>query len=73
MSAVVEAMTQEIARTSADPQSRFEEIKKGVEQHVDKNAWARKFGGEDQDERDFFADFTWPGLLQAVHAEMWPR
>jgi len=73
MSAVVEAMTQEIARTSADPQNRFEEIKKAVEQHVDKDAWARKFGGEDQDERDFFVEFSWPGLLQAVHAEMWPR
>lgn len=73
LSAVAEAMTQEIARTSADPQGRFEEIKKAVERRVDKDVWARKFGGDDQDERDFFTDFTWPGLLVAVHAELWPR
>jgi hypothetical protein len=57
LSAVLEAMTREIARTSAEPPSRYDEIKKAVEQHVDKTAWARKFAGEDQDERDFFVDF----------------
>ena len=22
---------------------------------------------------DFFEVFAWPGLIEAVHAEMWPR
>ena len=71
--AVVSAMTQEIARTSADPQARFEEIKRAVEKQVDKSVWSRRFAPDDADERDFFEDFSWPGLLLAVHAELWPR
>jgi glyoxylase-like metal-dependent hydrolase (beta-lactamase superfamily II) len=73
LQAVVSAMTQEIARTSADPQARFEEIKRAVEKQVDKSAWSRRFAPDDADERDFFEDFSWPGLLLAVHAELWPR
>jgi cyclase len=73
LSAAVDAMTQEIARTDADPQARYDEIVKAVEQRVDKAAWSRKFAGDDSDERDFFVDVSWPGLLLALHAELWPR
>jgi cyclase len=73
LQAVVSAMTQEIARTSMDPQARFEEIKHAVEKRVDKSEWSRRFAPDDADERDFFEDFSWPGLLLAVHAELWPR
>lgn len=73
LQAVVSAMTQEIARTSADPQARFEEIKRAVEKQVDKSVWSRRFAPDDADERDFFEDFSWPGLLLAVHSELWPR
>src|SRR5262249_4876706 len=73
LQAEVSTMTREIARTSAETQARFEEIKRAVEKHVDKSAWSRRFAPDDADERDFFEDFSWPGLLLAVHAELWPR
>jgi len=71
--AVIGAMNQEIGRTSANPQTRFDEIKKAIGRNVDMNAWRQKFAGDDPNERDFFEVFTWPGLLEAAHAEMWPR
>jgi cyclase len=71
--AVVGAMNREIGRTSADPQKRFNEIKKAVEQTVDMKAWRQKFAGDDTNDWEFFEVFAWPGLLEAAHAEMWPR
>jgi cyclase len=68
--AVVEAMNREIGRTSTEPKARFAEIKKAVEQAVDMRMWLQKFAGR---EREFFEVFAWPGLLEAAHAEMWPR
>jgi glyoxylase-like metal-dependent hydrolase (beta-lactamase superfamily II) len=70
---VIAAINQEIGRTNADPHRRFDEIKKAVERSVDVNAWRQKFAGDDPNDRDFFEVFTWPGLLEAAHAEMWPR
>jgi cyclase len=70
---VIAAINQEIGRTNADPHRRFDEIKKAVERNVDVNAWRQKFAGDDPNDRDFFEVFTWPGLLEAAHAEMWPR
>lgn len=70
---VVAAMNQEIGRTNAEPQKRFNEIRKAVEKSVDMKAWEQKFVGDDPDDRDFFEVFAWPGLLEAAHAEMWPR
>src|SRR5215467_15833193 len=63
----------EIGRTNASAQKRFAEIKKAVERDVDRNAWRQKFVGNDVDDADFFDDFAWTGLLEAVHAELWPR
>ena len=71
--AVIAAVNQEIGRTSANPQKRFDEIKKAVEQNVDVNAWRQKFAGDDPGDRDFFDVFTWPGVIDAAFAEMWPR
>ena len=71
--AVVAAMNQEIGRTSSEPQKRFDQIKKSVEQKVDKTAWRRRFVGDNPSETEFFESFSWPGLLEAVHAELWPR
>jgi hypothetical protein len=71
--AVVEAMNREIGRTSTEPKARFAEIKKAVEQAVDMRMWQQKFAGDDPREREFFEVFAWPGLLEAAHAEMWPR
>jgi cyclase len=71
--AVVEAMNVEIGRTNAGPQKRFDEIKKAVEKNVDMKAWEQKFASDDASDRDFFEVFAWPGLLEAAHAEMWPR
>jgi glyoxylase-like metal-dependent hydrolase (beta-lactamase superfamily II) len=73
LEAVIAAMAQEIGRTSASPQNRFEAIKKGVEQNVDVKAWRQKFAGDDPQNQEFFDVFSWPGLLEAAHAEMWPR
>ena len=70
---VVAAMNHEIGRTNAEPQKRFNEIKNAVEKSVDMKAWEQKFAGDDPNARDFFEVFTWPGLLEAAHAEMWPR
>jgi len=71
--AVIEAMNKEIARTSADPKTRLEGIKTAVERSVDVKAWRQKFAGDDPNEGEFFEGFTWPGLLEAALAEMWPR
>jgi cyclase len=71
--AVIGAMNLEIGRTSASPQRRLDEIKKAVERNVNVNAWRQKFAGDDPGDRDFFDTFAWPGLLEAAHAEMWPR
>jgi glyoxylase-like metal-dependent hydrolase (beta-lactamase superfamily II) len=71
--AVVEAMNKEIARVSADPKTRFDEIKSAVERSVDVRAWRQKFAGDDPNQRELFDGFSWPGLLEAAHAEMWPR
>jgi hypothetical protein len=71
--AVVEAMNVEIGRTNAEPQKRFDEIKKAVEKNVDMKAWEQRFASDDASDRDIFEVFAWPGLLEAAHAEMWPR
>ena len=73
LEAVVGAVSREIARTSASPQARLAEITKAVERNVDRNAWRQKFAGDNPSDRDFFEVFAWPGLIEAVHAEMWPR
>jgi cyclase len=73
LEAVVGAMNREIGRTSTEPKARFSEIKKAVEQAVDMRMWQQKFAGNDPSEREFFEVFAWPGLLEAAHAEMWPR
>jgi cyclase len=70
--AVIAAMNQQIGHTT-NPQKSFDEIKKAVERNVDMSAWMQKFAGDDPNERDFFEVFAWPGLLEAAHAEMWPR
>jgi hypothetical protein len=46
---------------------------KAVEKGVDMRAWQQKFAGDDPNDRNFFEVFAWPGLLEAAHAEMWPR
>jgi cyclase len=73
LEAVIGAMNQEIGRTNASPQRRFDELKKAVEQNVDLNAWRQKFAGDDPDNKDFFDTFSLQGLLEAAHAELWPR
>ena len=70
---VVAAINQEIGRTSAQPERRFDEIKKAVEQNVDMKAWRQRFVGNDPNDRDFFENWAWPGLVEAAFAEMWPR
>ena len=54
LEAVIAAMAQEIGRTSASPQNRFEAIKKGVEQNVDAKAWRQKFAGDDPQKSRIF-------------------
>jgi len=71
--AVIGAMNREIGRISTDPRTRFEEIKTAVEKSLDLKAWRQKFAGDDPNEREFFDAFSCPGLLEAVHADMWPR
>jgi cyclase len=73
LQAVIAAINQEIQRSNTGPQRRFDEIKKSVEQNVDVNEWRQKFAGDDPDNREFFDGFAWSGLLEAAHAEMWPR
>jgi Zn-dependent hydrolases, including glyoxylases len=70
---VVDAMSTEIGRTTADPRTRMEQIKKIVEQNINIEDWRNKFSGGNPDNRDFFDTFSWPGLVEATHAEMWTR
>jgi hypothetical protein len=69
----VAAKNQEIGRTNAEPQKRFNEIRKAVEKSVDMKACEQKFARDDPTDREVFEVFAWPGLLEAAHAEMWPR
>lgn len=71
--AVVAAMNEEIGRTNAEPQKRFDEIRKAVEKNVDMKSWEKKFASDEPSDADFFEVFAWPGLLAAAHAELWPR
>jgi len=71
--AVVTAIDQEIASSASGSQKALEKIRKSVEQKVDKKAWAQKFAPDDPDDQEFFEVFSWPGLVDAAHAEMWPR
>jgi hypothetical protein len=52
--------TREIGRTSSEPQKRFDQIKKAVEQKVDVKAWSQTFAGDNPNEREFFEVFSWP-------------
>jgi cyclase len=71
--AVIAAMNQEIGRTIESPHRRLDEIKKAVEQNVDVNTWRQKFAGDDPDNRDTFDSLALDGVIEAAHAEMWPR
>ena len=71
--AVVAAMNLEMGRSPNDTRTSFDAIKKAVERDVNPDAWIHKFAGDDPNNRDFFEVFSWPGLLEAIHAEMWPR
>ena len=52
-------------KTGGDQESRRE--KSGCE-CVD-----QKFGGDDANDGRSFQEFSWPGLIEAAHAESWPR
>jgi hypothetical protein len=56
--AQVAAMDEETGLNSSEPQKRFERIRKGVEQKVDKNEWCQTFCGDDANEREFFQVFA---------------
>jgi len=44
--------------SSADPKTRFEEIKGAVERNLDVKAWRQKFAGDDPNDREFFDAFS---------------
>jgi cyclase len=73
LTAVVRAIDQDIQVHGTGAKRRLEEIRKSVEQNINLEAWRKKFAGDDPDSRDFFDSFSWPGVIDAAHAELWPR
>ena len=73
LEAVIVAINQEIAQSIVPPRRRLDEIKKAVEQNVDVKGWRQKFAGDDPENQNFFDTFSLPGLIEAAHAELWPR
>jgi cyclase len=73
LQAMIRVINQEIARSAVTPHRRLDDLKKAVTQSPDLNAWRQKFAGDDPDNRDFFDTFSVPGLIEAAHAELWPR
>lgn len=52
---------------------KYPEIQAAVEKNIDLASWRQRFAGDDPDNKDFFDTFTLPGLVEAAHAELWPR
>jgi cyclase len=73
LTAVVQAIDQYIMGNGAGAKRHLEEMRTFVEKNVDMSAWRQKFAGDDADARDFFDSFSGPGVVDAAHAEMWPR
>jgi cyclase len=73
LTAVVQAIDQYIMGNGAGAKRHLEEMRKFVEKNIDMARWRQKFAGDDADARDFFDSFSGPGVVDAAHAEMWPR
>jgi len=73
LTAVVGAVDQYILGNGAGAKRHLEELRKFVETTIDMPAWRQKFAGDDADARDFFDSFSGPGVVDAAHAELWPR
>jgi cyclase len=73
LTAVVQAIDQYILGNGAGAKRHLEEMRKFVEKSIDMAGWRQKFAGDDADARDFFDSFSGPGVVDAAHAEMWPR
>ena len=73
LTAVVGAIDQYILGNGAGAKRHLEELRKFVETTIDMPAWRQKFAGDDADARDFFDSFSGPGVVDAAHAELWPR
>ena len=73
LAAVVGAIDQYILGNGAGAKRHLEELRRFVEKTIDMPAWRQKFAGDDADARDFFDSFSGPGVVDAAHAELWPR
>ncbi|MGA8144225.1 MAG: MBL fold metallo-hydrolase [Candidatus Acidiferrales bacterium] len=73
LEAVIRAVTDEIERSATTPHRRLEAIKAAVAKNADLDSWRQKFAGDSAENRDFFDSFSVTGVVEAAHAELWPR
>ena len=69
---VVDQVDKEIHRTGSGPRN-LDAVRKGVQDNVNVAAWRQRFAGDDKENRDFFDNFSFSGLVTAAYAEIWPR
>lgn len=69
---VVALVDEEIHRLGNGAQ-KLELVRKAVEKRIDLLEWHRRFAIEDAEAREMFDDFSFPGLVTAAYAELWPR
>ena len=73
VSLIVDRVSQEIYRIGSGPRN-LEKVREAVLKSIDVAAWRQTFGGNDSSEnRDYFDDFSLPGVITAAWADMWKR
>jgi glyoxylase-like metal-dependent hydrolase (beta-lactamase superfamily II) len=72
VSTVVAQVNKEVHRLGNNSRV-LDEVQAAVEKAIDLEAWRRKFAGDDEENREFFDGFSFPGLVRAAYAETWRR
>jgi glyoxylase-like metal-dependent hydrolase (beta-lactamase superfamily II) len=68
----LETVVHSVDKLLYDPNASksFEEMQKAVEKDIDVAGWGRKFAGGNQDDLDFFNDFSFSGVVKAAFNKM---
>jgi hypothetical protein len=48
----------------------LEKVRAAVEKNVDFAKWRKYFAGDNKDDIEFFDTFSWPGVVNAAHAQI---
>ncbi len=65
---IVSAVDKEVFQPASN--QSVEAMQKAVEKDIDLAGWRQKFAGEDKDNRDFFDDFSFSGVVKAAYYEL---